>query len=186
MAIEENPQFSNLDIFISHSSTDKEIAEVLVDLLRAALNIPADKIRCTSVNGYRLPGGASTQEQLRREVHDATVLIGILTQRSAQSAYVLFELGARWGAGRHLLPLLASGADANLLRAPLSSFNALHCDEPAQIYQLVSDVASLLEKNPNNPSAYQKFVEALVRISTVQHTSDEVSETGVSEAPVSN
>ena len=55
-------QQTELDIFISHSGQDQQIASVLIDLLRAATNIPPTRIRCTSVDGYRLPGGASTDE----------------------------------------------------------------------------------------------------------------------------
>ena len=154
---------SNIDVFISHSSNDAHIAEALIDLLRAALSIPAERIRCTSINGFRLPVGASTEDHLRREVHDAKVFIGLITPTSLKSAYVLFELGARWGAHLHLAPVLASGIDVNDLRGPLSMLNALRCDSSAQIYQLISDVASLLEVNVGSPAAYQRQVQVLVQ-----------------------
>ena len=162
---EESDRMFNLDVFISHSSRDKEVAAAIIDLLRAALNMPADKIRCTSVDGYRLPAGASTDEQLRQEIYDARTFIGLITPTSLQSTYVLFELGARWGARRHLAPVLASGADVNALRQPLASLNALSCDIAAQVYQLVSDIAGNLKTNVGNPSAYQRYVEALVQAS---------------------
>lgn len=162
---EESDRMSNLDVFISHSSRDKEVASAIIDLLRAALNMPADKIRCTSVDGYRLPAGASTDEQLRQEIYDARTFIGLITPTSLQSTYVLFELGARWGARRHLAPVLASGADANALRQPLASLNALSCEVAAQVYQLVGDIAGSLKISANNPPAYQRHVEALIQAS---------------------
>jgi hypothetical protein len=58
---------SSLDIFLSHSSRDSELAQALVNLFRGALNIPASRIRCTSVSGYKLDVGADTNEQLRKE-----------------------------------------------------------------------------------------------------------------------
>lgn len=155
-----------LDIFISHSSEDRVIAEALIGLLRAALNISPDRIRCTSVDGYRLPAGAYTGDQLRQEVNEATVFIGLITKASVQSAYVLFELGARWGARLHLAPVLAGGADPKLLRGPLSDFNSLSCDVKAQILQLVSDVAKAIGRSPNNPATYQKDVDRLYELST--------------------
>jgi hypothetical protein len=52
-------------IFISHASEDKKLAAALVDLLRSAFNMEADRILCTSVDGYRLPAGSDTDEALR-------------------------------------------------------------------------------------------------------------------------
>lgn len=153
------------DIFISHSSKDADLAEALIDLLRNALSIPGWKIRCTSVDGYRHPVGTPTDERLRLEVREAKVFIGLITPASIRSAYVMFELGARWGAHLHLAPLLASSADTDLLRGPLAATNALSCDSPAQVHQLVADVAASLDARAGSPASYQKAVEALVSLS---------------------
>jgi len=166
---------NNIDIFISHSSKDKDVAEALINLLRAALNIPADRIRCTSVDGYKLPAGASTDEQLRQEIYYAKAFLGLITPTSLQSTYVLFELGARWGAHLHLAPVLASGAEASILRGPLMGFNALSCDVKAQVYQLVDNTASILKVNVSSPSVYQNHINALVEQSR-QHREQTQSE----------
>ena len=46
-------------VFISHSSKDKEVASLVVELLRSALNLRSDDIRYTSEAGYGLPAGAN-------------------------------------------------------------------------------------------------------------------------------
>lgn len=102
-----SPQSAAIDVFISHSSEDAGLAAQVVDLLRSALNLQAARVRCTSVDGYRLAAGADSDEQLRNEALDAIVFIGILSPLSMASAYVLFELGARWGAKKPIVPLLA-------------------------------------------------------------------------------
>lgn len=160
-----------IDIFISHSSADLEVAASLIELLRIACNVPQNRIRCTSVDGYRLPAGASTDTQLRMEVHDAKTFIGLITPASIQSTYVLFELGARWGAGRHLAPILARGADASFLRGPLYGINALNCSSPAQVHQLIDDICSTLGTSLNNTASYQGYVDKLVNAScqTLEH-----------------
>lgn len=154
-----------IDVFISHTVKDATIAEQLIALLRMALNLRADQIRCTSVDGYRLSAGANTNDQLRQEVHEAKTLIGIITQESLQSAYVLFELGARWGANRHLVPLLAASTSPTTLVGPLSVLNALSCDSNPQIYQLVADLAQELNIPNPNPQSYLRQIENLIRAS---------------------
>ena len=155
-------QMLDLEIFISHSSTDVNVAEALIELLRAALNIPPEKIRCTSVDGYRLPVGVPTDEYLRQEIFNTKAFIGIITESSIKSAYVLFELGARWGAQQHLAPVLARGADSTILAGPLKGLNTLSFQSAAQIHQLVSDISSKLAISPARPESYQKYIEALV------------------------
>ncbi len=162
-AAEPDIKDSSIDIFISHSAKDKSIAEALVNLLKGSLNISAGKIRCTSVDGYRLPLGATTDEQLRKEIYAAKVFLGLITPISLQSTYVLFELGARWGANLHLAPVLAAGSTTTILRGPLSSLNALSCDEPAQIHQLLKDTALKLDSQLDDPSSYQRHIDALIQ-----------------------
>lgn len=151
-----------IDIFISHSRQDANIAEALIDLLKAALNLPAERIRCTSVDGYKLPLGADINEQLRREIYDAKVFVGIVTPTSLESTYVLFELGARWGAKLSLLPVLALTA-ADVLKEPLKTLNAGRLYTTADVHELVAEIARQLGKDVDKIAAYEKHVRSLVR-----------------------
>jgi hypothetical protein len=153
---------SLLDIFISHSRQDAKIAEALIDLLKAALNLSAERIRCTSVDGYKLPPGADVNEQLRREIYDAKVFVGIVTPTSLESTYVLFELGARWGAKLSLLPVLAL-ATANILKEPLKTLNAGCLYAPADLHELIAEIARQLSRDVDKVAAYEKHIRTLVR-----------------------
>jgi hypothetical protein len=153
-----------MEIFVSHSSKDADIAAAIVEMLRAALNIPSVEIRCTSVNGYRLETGISTDEQLRQEIHEAKVLIGLITSESLKSYYVLFELGARWGAGNFLAPVLA-GVNSRDLPGPLTGRNAINCSDPGQIHQLVDDIAKQLGRVTDKYSSYAKYIDQLSKLS---------------------
>jgi len=151
-----------LAVFISHSSQDVQLAGQLVDLLRSALTLRADRVRCTSVDGYRLPAGVDSDEQLRDEALHSVVFIGILSPFSMASAYVLFELGARWGARKPIIPLLAPGMGPQALRGPLVGLNALSCDSAAQLHQLVADVSGTLQIEPEGAAVYQRHIDAIV------------------------
>ena len=153
----------SIKVFISHATADAPLAEALVDLFQAALKLPNETIRCTSVTGYRLRGGANVTEQLRREVHDAASFIGIISHRSIRSPYVLFELGARWGAHRHLLPVLAPGTRPDVLAGPLSEIHALETSRDG-LHQLVEDLGNALDLTPTAATTYQRQIDRVLAI----------------------
>lgn len=177
---------TGIRVFISHSSKDRDFVRALMNLLRSALNLPAEQIRCTSVDGYRLPAGASASEHLRREVHDAQAFIGVISPHSLQSLYVVFELGARWGAGKHLIPLLAPGVVPSILAAPLNDLNALQSGDDAQLYQLVTDLGDVLGIIPSRPAAYLQEINAIHQLPIeVEEASEGIEDTDeLSEAEV--
>ncbi|WP_295436039.1 toll/interleukin-1 receptor domain-containing protein [uncultured Thiodictyon sp.] len=153
---------SKVKVFISHSSKDEAIAMCLIELIRAALRLDETDIRCTSVNGYRLPIGASTDAELRREINDADVFIGLISEASMASGYVMFELGARWGANKYLAPILAPGCDTGILAGPIKGVNTLRCDQAAHLHQLVADLSRTLDCRTASPASYQKYIDQLV------------------------
>ena len=148
-------------VFISHSSLDEEVTTNLIDLLRQALNLRSGDIRCTSVDGYRLPAGVSTTEALRQEVYEAGLVIGLITPNSMGSAYVLFELGARWAAKKDMIPLLASGIKPEHLEGPLKDINALDCSNESQVHQFLKDAAGHLDIELDSVPSYINTVKKL-------------------------
>ncbi len=171
-----------LTLFISHSSADMPVAKALVELFEKALKLPARQIRCTSVDGYRLPVGADTNEQLRREVFVARAFIGVITPISMRSSYVLFELGARWGANKHLAPVIAGGADATILAGPLSSLNGLRLDRREQVIQLIQDVSEYLQQKLEPLASFQGAIDSLVTVASLVSASAELSSLDVNDS----
>lgn len=149
-----------LSIFISHSSKDTDLALALIDLLKGGLALAATQIRCSSVDGHRLPIGVNTQDKLREEVNAAKVVVGLITPHSLTSYYVMFELGARWGANLFLAPLVA-GVKAGDLSGPLSLLNALSADSDAQLHQLLEDIAHHLGLQVQPAASYIRNVTAV-------------------------
>jgi hypothetical protein len=156
-------QSSTIDVFISHSSEDVRIVTALITLLRSALNIRASHIRCTSVEGYRFDAGIPVDDHLRIELRESKLFLALLTPASIRSTYVLFELGARWGADLPMIPLLAAGAMTASLQGPLKSLNALDCVVSAQVHQLIDQIAKALNLQPESPSVYQECIDELVQ-----------------------
>ena len=147
-------------VLISHSSKDVELATALIELLKSGIGLLADQIRCSSVDGYRLPVGVNTERKLREEVNAAAVVVGLITPNSLSSYYVMFELGARWGANLFVAPLLA-GVEASKLSGPLSLLNALSASNDAQLHQLLADIGNHLGLRPQSAASYLRNVTAV-------------------------
>ncbi len=171
------PEPTDLAVFVSHSSADSVLARTCVELLEKALKLRASQIRCTSVTGYGLAAGADTNEQLRQEIFGASAFIALITPTSAKSAFVLFELGARWGAKLHLAPVLASGADPAFLGGPLAGINALSLNEKGQVLQLVEDIARHLALPLEPMASFQRAVAATVAAASVATVGGELPTT---------
>ena len=82
----ETASHQGILVFISHSSKDADLAFALIELLKAGLALQSGQIRCSSVDGYRLPVGVNTEAKLREEVNAAKVVIGLITPSSLASA----------------------------------------------------------------------------------------------------
>jgi hypothetical protein len=158
--ISESSTNRNILVFISHSSKDAVLAFALIELLQAGLGLRPNQIRCSSVDGYRLPVGVNTEAKLREEVNGARVVIGLITPSSLSSAFVMFELGARWGANQFLAPLLA-GVKPSELSGPLSLLNALSSSNEAQLHQLLENVSEQLELPLQSAASYTRYIPAV-------------------------
>ena len=155
---------NRIRLFISHSSKDSDLVQLIIELLQSALHLSASNIRCTSIDGYRLPGGADTDKELRQEVHEADAFIGVISSHSINSLYVAFELGARWGINRPLIPLITPGSDPKILSGPLKGINALNAGNRSQLHQLISDLSRELYLKYDSPAAYEGKIDAILKM----------------------
>jgi DNA-binding MarR family transcriptional regulator len=108
-------------VFISHSHKNRDAAKALVDLLLSGLSLDDADIRCTSVPGHQLPFGKTIAELLKGDINQAPVVIGLISAESQRADWVLFELGAAWGLGRDIFPILGPGIEIRDLPGPLGT-----------------------------------------------------------------
>ncbi len=173
-------QKSEMEIFISHSSEDANIAEALSNVIIKAFKLENKSIRCTSVPGFKLPAGASTEERLKQEIFASRVFIGVITSKSISSTYVLFELGARWGATLPLLPLICDPKGTALLQGPLKNINGLNATNISDLHQFIHDISHYLKIKPEDTNGYLKEIEILRKLSSksqIKITSKDASKT---------
>jgi hypothetical protein len=156
------PMDTGIKIFISHSSCDVGLVTAFVDLLLAALPVRKNEIRCTSVPGCRLRGGADPADVLVDDIRNSAVFVGLLTKDSVEAPFVLFELGARWGNRGRIIPVLAPQADYDLLPGPVRPLNALKTSDRADMHQLIKEIAEALAVDADSPDAYHSELDVLV------------------------
>ena len=80
-------------IFISHRSTDKAIADMLIDFF-SGTGIPREAIFCSSLPGNDISEMIS--EEVKSALRNSAVNIAILSRDYYQSAYCLNEAGVLW------------------------------------------------------------------------------------------
>lgn len=154
-----------IHIFISHRRTDENIAQSLIELWRFAI-VGQLRVRCTSVEGYGLPGGVLFNEQLRDEILKSRTYVAIMTRESLKSEYMLLELGVRWGSKQKLTLLLAGGLSPNELNPPFREIQTLSCNKEQDIQRLIEEISAdlglLLE---SRRGAYAKYIKRLQELS---------------------
>jgi len=128
-------------VFISHRHKDHEIAKALIELLKSAFVIDSADIRCTSVQGYMLTPGERTSEELRSNLAGAELVMGLLSPGTAESNYVLAELGAAWGQDVTTFPLLARGATYADVPSPLNERHCVSLELQENCMDLIESVA---------------------------------------------
>lgn len=94
-------------VFISHSSRDSKLAELLVEFLKGTLKVDADEeIFCSSLAGHGLAPGDVEEKEILRIIGEVGVVIGLLTPNALRSPLVLMELGAAWAMSKKFILLL--------------------------------------------------------------------------------
>ncbi|MBI1353731.1 MAG: TIR domain-containing protein [Acidobacteria bacterium] len=158
-------------IFVSHRHKDEAVARALTDVLQAAFELGPERIRCTSVQPFRLPFGRNTSERLRDEIKGAKVVLGILAPDTAESSYVMFELGAAWGRRVYTCPLLTGGADFQHIPSPIADLAPARLWVESDCQQLVGDLATQIElrRRSNSELMTSEKIRALARAAAAPH-----------------
>jgi hypothetical protein len=154
----------DIDIFVSHSKHDRDLAKAVVELLIEALKIPRTRIRCTSVVGHQLRGGMSIEKKLRQEINASRVFLGLLTPDSLGSVYVMFELGARWGIEKYWYLLKAKGAAVDDLKGPLPAYHVPDASSATDVAQMIEDIGKELAAVPQDFAAFQDKIGTVVKL----------------------
>ena len=149
-------------LFISHAEHDREIVEVVVQLIIDTLKVEERLIRCTAVRGHDLGLGQEIATTLAEEIRATSVVLGVITNASLQSQWVLFELGAAWVLGKRPIPLIHPKLSVDVLPGPLSTVHAANLGDVKGIGQTLQQISDALDVDFRSPlTLHEKISEAV-------------------------
>lgn len=127
-----------IDVFISYSSADREIAEDLANRLRA--------LQLVVFMGHdTITTGPAWRTQVGVALRRCTIAVLLLSAQSLQSDWVRYEIGAIWALNKPVAPAL------------------LDC-ELTQLPELVRDFQARSVASPTDRAVFCHEVERLVRV----------------------
>lgn len=106
----------NCKIFVSHASTDRIYANLLVDFLTNGLGLDNSDVFCSSVAGSDIPIGVDFNEYILSKIKESSEFftIAIISNSYYNSRYCIYELGAAWGLGKtndSIIPFIVEDMD---------------------------------------------------------------------------
>lgn len=130
-------------VFITHSSLDKELAEILVKYIRLSAELPAAQVFCTSIDGHGIPTGAAFMDFIRRQLRNTTLVVPLVTPAYLDSVFCQWELGAVWArSGLSIFPIRVDQIAYNSLPAPLAQLQVARLD-PRGLGELATRVTEV-------------------------------------------
>lgn len=151
-----------IKIFLSHSAADEPLASSLVDCLLSSMMLSDDELRCTSVAGHKLPVGSDFAATLLEDIGDSSVVVGLVTRNALASSWVLFELGATWGAKKNMKPLVTDEVDLKALPGPVSGRHVARMSNRGDVAQFLEEIANLTGAAPRSAAKVNKAIETLL------------------------
>lgn len=153
----------SIKIFVSHSAIDEKLAGALVDCIFSCMILEDEEVRCTSVPGHKLGIGSDAAQILRDELDETGVVIGLLTGNAIKSSWVLFELGATWGAQKKIQPLIADDINYSDLPGPLTGKHAAKLSEKNDLIQFIAELSSTVKAKTRTPAKIDSAIDRLIK-----------------------
>jgi len=124
-------------VFVSHAAADAALVDKFVDtVLRNGCNLVPDNIFYTSGEDTGIPSGEDLIATVRREVGDATLVVGLISRTYQTRPVCVAELGAAWSRAGALMPLLLPGCDRGHLDGVLDGMTIRSIGDEAALNEL--------------------------------------------------
>lgn len=134
-----------MKFFISHSSKNRDLVALFVELLHSKLGVAEADIYCTSIqNQVKL--GKNFIHDIRDNLKDAGLVFFLITEDYLSSVFCLMEMGAAWAYKDNIIPILVPPVTFDTLAGtPLAPIQAYSLADPNDIGTILYD--NLVECN---------------------------------------
>lgn len=173
-------------IFISHSSKDIIIVRSFVEkVLQLGLDISAERIFCSSMEGYGIKSGQYMPDRLKEEINKSCLAILFISPDYKSSEICLNEIGAAWATldKEFVIPMLLPGVSFNDLGFLDLNRLGLKISQRNDIIKFVQDCKDQLNPNFDLPKLHTKIEEF---VSTLDSTKIKIESTGNSDSEESD
>lgn len=129
-------------IFISHASADKALVESFVDVvLSNACEVKVADIFCTSLEGMKVPVGTNSFiDFIRAQIQQPKLVILIISPSYLASQFCLCEMGACWGMGLPVFPIVVPPLNPSDVKATLAVTQCVSIQELSTLEDLCQRV----------------------------------------------
>jgi hypothetical protein len=162
----------NNKIFISHSSKDIKIVEAFVKhILRLGLEIPANRIFCTSMEGQGVKSGEYIPDRLKAEIKKSCIAFLLISKNYKKSEVCLNEVGAAWVSleKTNVIPILLPDVDFNELGFLDLNRLGLKIFEKRDLIKLIQDNKEALNGSFNLELVHNQVEEFLKELPSGEH-----------------
>lgn len=143
------------NIFISHSSKDKELADELVDLLQTGLNISSKDIFCSSLEGLRIPSGKNFISYIKEKLQSPDIVLILLTKNYFSSEFCLCELGATWAMSHNFLPIIVPPLSYDDVKGILVGIQLTNITDATSLTEFRMQIEELLNLTEVNSARWE-------------------------------
>lgn len=160
-------------IFISHSSKDIGCVKSFVEnILLLGLDIPSEKIFCSSMEGHGVKSGQYIPDRLKEEINKSSLALLFISKNYKASEICLNEVGAAWATleKETVIPVLLPNIDFNEIGFLDLSRLGLKIYEREGILKLIQDCKEQLNPSFNLEKLHKKIEDYLSDISKLNKT----------------
>lgn len=146
-------------VFLSHSSSDKEVVLGIKNLLASSSGGHVDYF--LSTDGQSIRAGTNWVVSIEDALRRAEIVFAFISPKSARSSWVVFECGVAYGKDLRVVPVGIDGLEIGELGFPISllqGFTLKDSEGILNIIRLINDRLNLAIPLVINPEEYRSLV----------------------------